>query len=135
MQPSIGITANRTDEGDRAHDASRCVVLVPATTHVEPACEAALVELAGRGYTVRRVYGYAAIDQARNDMATAALADGFEDTVWIDSDIFSSRMPSNGCARMGCRLSAAFTRARTCGPWRATFCRGQIVWYSAPRAD
>jgi hypothetical protein len=35
-------------------------------THIEPACEAALLELARRGYSVRRVYGYAAIDQARN---------------------------------------------------------------------
>ncbi|MEX2138199.1 MAG: hypothetical protein WD894_02980 [Pirellulales bacterium] len=36
---------------------------------------------------MRRVYGYAAIDQARNDMATDALADGFEETMWIDADI------------------------------------------------
>jgi hypothetical protein len=68
-------------------DPSKCVVLVPVATHVEPACEAALVELATRGYTVRRVYGYAAIDQARNEMAAQALADGYEETLWIDSDI------------------------------------------------
>jgi hypothetical protein len=69
------------------NDPAKCVVLVPVATHIEPACEAALVELAKRGYTVRRVYGYAAIDQARNEMAAAALADGYEETLWIDSDI------------------------------------------------
>jgi hypothetical protein len=63
------------------------VILVPVASHVEPACEVALLELAGRGYAVRRVYGYAAIDQARNEMAAAALADGYEETLWIDSDI------------------------------------------------
>jgi hypothetical protein len=72
---------------NRPNEASKCLVLVPIAVHTEPACDAALVELARRGYSVRRVYGYAAIDQARNDMATAALADGFEETLWIDSDI------------------------------------------------
>ncbi|MEX2140776.1 MAG: hypothetical protein WD894_16050 [Pirellulales bacterium] len=65
----------------------KCVVLVPVGAQIEPACEAALVELAQRGYAVRRVYGYAAIDQARNEMAAQALADGYEETLWIDSDI------------------------------------------------
>ena len=68
-------------------DPTKCVVLVPIAAHVEPACEAGLVELARRGYPVRRVYGYAAIDQARNDMATDAMADAFEETMWIDADI------------------------------------------------
>jgi hypothetical protein len=68
-------------------DPASCVVLVPVATHVEPACEAALVDLATRGYAVRRVYGYAAIDQARNEMTAQALADGYDETLWIDSDI------------------------------------------------
>jgi hypothetical protein len=34
------------------------VVVVPVAAHIEPACEAALVEVAQRGYAVRRVYGY-----------------------------------------------------------------------------
>lgn len=66
---------------------SKCVVLVPVASHIDPACETALRELERRGYAVRRVYGYAAIDQARNEMAAAALADGFDETMWIDSDI------------------------------------------------
>jgi len=68
-------------------DASPCVVLVPVQSAIEPACEAALVALERRGYAVRRVRGYAAIDQGRNQMATDALRDGFEETMWIDSDI------------------------------------------------
>jgi hypothetical protein len=55
--------------------------------HVEPACEDALKELERRGYVVRRVRGYAAVDQARNHMATDALAEGFQETMWIDSDV------------------------------------------------
>ena len=31
--------------------------------------------------------GYAAIDQGRNQMATDALIEGFDETMWIDSDI------------------------------------------------
>lgn len=68
-------------------DRSKCVVLVPVGAHVEPGCEAALRILEHRGYTVRRVRGYSAIDQARNQMATDALANGFEETMWIDSDV------------------------------------------------
>ncbi|HEX8796735.1 MAG TPA: hypothetical protein VF765_37545 [Polyangiaceae bacterium] len=65
----------------------RCVVLVPAAGSIEPECETALRELERRGYAVRRVSGYAAIDVARSQMATDALADGFEELMWIDSDV------------------------------------------------
>jgi hypothetical protein len=68
-------------------DPGRCVVLVPFTGSILPQCERALQELERRGYHVRRVGGYAAIDQGRNQMATDALIDGFEETMWIDSDI------------------------------------------------
>ncbi|MCY2990945.1 MAG: hypothetical protein NTY19_24180 [Planctomycetota bacterium] len=65
----------------------KCVVLVPANGPIEPACEDALRELERRGYPVRRVRGFAAIDQGRCQMATDALADGFDETMWIDADI------------------------------------------------
>lgn len=65
----------------------KCAVLVPVGNHIEPDCELALRELERRGYSVWRVRGYAAIDQARNQMATDALRTGFEETMWIDSDI------------------------------------------------
>jgi hypothetical protein len=68
-------------------DPRRCVVLVPFYSHIDPPCDEALRELERRGYPVRRMGGYAAIDQARNKLATEALLDGFEETMWIDADI------------------------------------------------
>jgi hypothetical protein len=68
-------------------DPDRCVVLVPVGSHVEPECEVGLRRLEAEGYSVRRVQGYAAIDQARSQMASDALADGFDELLWIDSDI------------------------------------------------
>ncbi len=68
-------------------DHGKCVVLVPFSGFIHPGCERSLQELERRGYSVRRVGGYAAIDQGRNQMATDALIDGFEETLWIDSDV------------------------------------------------
>lgn len=69
------------------NDPRRCVILVPHQGQIVPQCEQALRELEKKGYAVRRVGGYAAIDQGRNQMATDALRAGFEETLWIDSDI------------------------------------------------
>lgn len=66
---------------------SRCVVLVPVGGAIDPGCEDGLRELERRGYPVRRVRGYSAIDAARCQMATDALADGFDELMWIDSDV------------------------------------------------
>ena len=67
-------------------DNSKCVVLVPVAHHIEPECDRALRELEKRGYHVWRVWGHAAIDQGRSQMATDALAQGFEELMWIDAD-------------------------------------------------
>ena len=64
-----------------------CVVLVPVGGAIDPGCDAALVALERRGYAVRRVRGYSAVDAARNQMATDALADGFDELMWVDSDV------------------------------------------------
>jgi predicted O-methyltransferase YrrM len=66
---------------------ARCVVLVPVGGPVDPGCEEGLRALEGRGYPVRRVLGYSAIDAARCQMATDALADGFDELMWIDADV------------------------------------------------
>lgn len=68
-------------------DNSKCVVLVPVGSNIEPDCETGLRGLEERGYIVRRVRGYAAIDKGRSQMATDALTDGFEELMWIDSDV------------------------------------------------
>jgi len=65
----------------------RCVVLCPYLTHIEPACERGLRELEKRGLDVRRFPSSAAVDRARCDVATAALGEGFDELMWIDSDI------------------------------------------------
>lgn len=65
----------------------RCVVLVPYLTHVETACERGLRELERRGLEVRRYASTAAVDRARSEMATTALREGFDEILWIDSDV------------------------------------------------
>jgi hypothetical protein len=64
-----------------------CVVLVPASGMIEPGCELGLGELERRGYVVRRVFGFSAIDFGRSVLASEALRDGFQEIMWIDSDI------------------------------------------------
>jgi hypothetical protein len=68
-------------------DSSRCVILVPAARSIEPHCEFSLRQLEAQGHVVRRLYGFAQIDVARNRLASEAIADGFEELMWIDSDI------------------------------------------------
>lgn len=67
-----------------------CVVLVPFASFIEPACETQLQELERRGYVVRRVPATAAIDFSRSQIASEALADGFDELLWIDADILFS---------------------------------------------
>src|SRR5438552_3943785 len=66
---------------------SSCVILVPLFGQTASKCEAGLRELEKNGYPVRRVGGFSAIDQGRNQIAGDALRDGFEETIWIDTDI------------------------------------------------
>lgn len=68
-------------------DNSRCVVLVPSGHAIEPHCEFSLRQLEALGFVVRRLYGFSQIDVARNRLASEALADGFDELMWIDSDI------------------------------------------------
>lgn len=65
----------------------KCVVLVPVGHHIEPECDHSLRELERRGYEVRRVHGFAAIDQGRSQMASDALRAGFDELFWVDSDV------------------------------------------------
>lgn len=68
-------------------DNSRCAILVPALHYVEPHCELSLRQLEGMGYPVRRLYGFSQIDVARNRLAADALGEGFDELMWIDSDM------------------------------------------------
>jgi hypothetical protein len=66
---------------------SRCIVLVPYLDRIEPECERALDALERSGLEVRRIASSAAIDLKRSTAATAALADGADELMWIDADI------------------------------------------------
>jgi hypothetical protein len=68
-------------------DNSRCAILVPAAGAIEPHCELSLRQLETLGYPVQRLYGFSAIDVARNRLATDALAGVYDEFMWIDSDI------------------------------------------------
>ncbi len=65
----------------------QALILVPANYGIEPECERGLGQLERRGYAVWRAPGFAAIDQCRNQLASDALACGFEELMWIDADI------------------------------------------------
>jgi hypothetical protein len=66
---------------------SKCIVLVPVGGLIDPRCEQALHALERRGYSVRRVQGFSAIDFGRCVLASEALAGGYDELMWIDSDI------------------------------------------------
>lgn len=66
---------------------STCVVLVPIYGPVKSDTEFGLRQLELAGYEVRRLYDYAAVDQARNRLATDALQAGFDELMWIDADM------------------------------------------------
>ncbi|WP_235746516.1 hypothetical protein [Nocardia coffeae] len=68
-------------------DPARCVILVPVGDSIEPDCARGLFELEQQGYPVWRLYGASGIDQVRSQMATDALAAGFEELMWIDADM------------------------------------------------
>jgi hypothetical protein len=66
---------------------SSCIILVPIGSTIDPACEQALHVLERRGYTVRRSYDFSAIDFGRSVLASNALAEGFDELLWVDSDM------------------------------------------------
>jgi predicted O-methyltransferase YrrM len=68
-------------------DNSKCVVLIPVGNILEPETDNSLRILANRGYIVRMLRGSSQVDLARSTMATEALMDGFEETMWVDADI------------------------------------------------
>lgn len=66
---------------------AKCVIVVPFGASIEYDCELSLRRLEERGYKVWRVAGCVAIDRSRSQLATAALNEGFEEIMWIDSDV------------------------------------------------
>src|SRR5580704_4999100 len=68
-------------------DRSKCVILVPISSRLEPETDASLRILVDRGYKAQTLCGSSQVDLARSSLASWALAEGFAETIWIDSDI------------------------------------------------
>lgn len=66
---------------------SKCAVLVPVASVIEPETADCLGALIAAGYPVRTLRGCAQVDFARAVLATAAVDDGFDEVLWIDSDV------------------------------------------------
>ena len=113
---------------------SRCVILVPFATYIAPACERGLIELQRRGYEVWRVGGYAAIDQGRNQLATDALAAGFEETFWIDADIDFHPDDVDRLRSYGLPITSGIYARKGAGPWAARPCPARPSWAWATAA-
>ncbi len=68
-------------------DPKTCIVLVPVAQHIEPETLDGLSELMNRGYRVQTLRGCSQVDLARSIMASDAMREGFEETMWIDADV------------------------------------------------
>lgn len=68
-------------------DPAKCVVLVPVAKSLEPETEAALTQLAASGYPVRMLRGGSQVDLVRSALASQAVRGGYDETLWIDSDV------------------------------------------------
>ncbi|HEY6077373.1 MAG TPA: hypothetical protein VIW29_01135 [Polyangiaceae bacterium] len=64
----------------------RRLAICPYHSFIEPACERGLAGLERRGWMVWRRPGSAAIDRERSRLATAALDEGYDALLWVDSD-------------------------------------------------
>jgi len=74
-------------ERSTAHTAgTRRVAVCLYHSFIEPACERGLSVLESRGWVVWRRPGWAAVDRERSRLATAALDQGFDALLWVDSD-------------------------------------------------
>ena len=94
---------------------SRCAILVPVGHHIEPECESALQELERRGYAVRRVHGFAAIDQARNHLASARWQKALKKPFGLMPTLPFIPIRLTRFADTGCRSRAVSTRKRATG--------------------
>lgn len=103
----------------------QCVVLVPVARHIEPECERSLQQLEAQGYPVWRVWGFSDISRGRSQIITDALAAGFEEFMWIDSDIAFDptsidRLRSHDLPVVGGIYPAKGQRRLTCVPASGT---------------
>ena len=87
LEPSRRETTAAAGRVKARKEPDRCVVIVPFRRFIEPACEAGLREVERRGYVVRRVPDDEGIDLVRGRAVEKALREGFDEILWIDSDL------------------------------------------------
>lgn len=68
-------------------DPQKLIIIVPALDRIVPQVDASLRTLEREGIRVHRAFGQSAIDSARCRLATQALGAGYEEILWIDSDV------------------------------------------------
>lgn len=68
-------------------DNRKCIILMPVGSNIERPTEASIMMLKDRGYSVMIRYDVSDINKTRSYMATKALSDGYEELMWIDSDV------------------------------------------------
>ena len=82
----MGSKERAADSGVTRPDGPKRVAICPYHSFIEPACERGLSELEERGWVVWRRQSSAAIDRERGRLATAALDQGYDALLWVDSD-------------------------------------------------
>lgn len=60
---------------------------MPVKDHPERSTDALIVELKERGYSVRILSECVFLDKSRSYMATKSLSEGYDELMWIDSDM------------------------------------------------
>lgn len=66
---------------------SKCIILMPIKDYPEIQTDGLMIELRNRGYAVKMLYNCMYLDKSRSYLATKALSDGYDELMWIDSDM------------------------------------------------
>ena len=81
--------------------------------------------LEAQSYSVRRLYGFAQVDVARNRLASESIADGFEELMWIDSDIAFEPQSVQRLRSHGLPIVCGFYPKKLEREWSSQFLPGQ----------
>jgi hypothetical protein len=81
----LGQKQNSPSKTCTSANVGKTLITIRVRGHINEVAEAALRELEYRGYTIDRVGAFSAVETERSFLATRALADGYDNIVWIDS--------------------------------------------------
>jgi len=112
---------------------AKCIVLVPTQDMIEGGCEEGLHELEKMGYTVLRRWGCSDISMARSQMAADALGKGFEELMWIDSDILFDPNDVNVLRSHNLPIIGGYTQKKGTAALPASFARDKRKLHSVSK--